>query len=71
LDVFEQLLHQRVVVIGKLFQHREPRFLFAVEIAAIEIDHHRRLVLAVDEGAFQRQVDESFDQVAVPDRNLA
>ncbi len=71
LNVFKQLFHQRIVVIGELFQHREPRFLFAVEIAAIEIHDFGRLVLAIDEGAFQRQIDETFDQLAVPDRNLS
>ena len=70
LDVFQQLLHQRVIVVGELFQHREPRFLFAVEIAAFETDDFGRLVLAIDEGALQRQIDEAFDQFAVPDRNL-
>ncbi len=38
LDVFQQLLHQRVVMVGELLQHREARFLLAVEIAAVEID---------------------------------
>ena len=70
LDVLEQLLHQRVVMVGELFQHREPRFLLAVEIAAFEADHFGRLVLAIDEGAFQREIDEALDQFAVPDRNL-
>jgi len=32
----EQLLHQRVVVIGELFQHREAGLLLTVEIAAFE-----------------------------------
>ena len=70
LDVLEQLLHQRVVVIGELFQHREAGFLLAVEIAAFQRDHFGGLVLAVDEGALQREIDEACDQVAVPDRNL-
>ena len=70
LDVFEQLLHQRVVVIGELFQHREAGFLLAVEIAAFQRHDFGRLVLAIDEGAFQREIDEALDQLAVPDRNL-
>ena len=69
-DVLEQLLHQRVVVIGELFQHREAGFLLAVEIAAFQRHHFGGLVLAIDEGALQREVDEARDQVAVPDRNL-
>ena len=69
-DVLEQLLHQRVVVIGELFQHREAGFLLAVEIAAFQRHYFGGLVFAVDEGALQRQIDESRDQIAVPDRNL-
>src|SRR5258708_11844569 len=68
--ILEQLLHQRVVVIGELFQHREAGFLLAVEIAAFEGDDFGSLVFAIDEGAFQRQIDEAGDQFAVPDRNL-
>ena len=71
LDVFQQLFHQRIVVIGELFQHREPRFLLAVEISAFQRNDFGGLVLAVDEGALQREIDKAFDQIAVPDRNLA
>ena len=70
LDIVEQLLHQRVVVIGEFLQHREAGFLFTVEIAALQRDDFGRLVLAIDKGAFQREVDEAGDQVAVPDRDL-
>ena len=35
-DILEQLLHQLVVVIGERLQHREARFLLAVEILAFE-----------------------------------
>ena len=69
-NVLEQLLHQRVVVVGELFQHREAGFLLAVEIAAFQRHDFGSLVLAIDEGAFQRQIDETRDQFAVPDRNL-
>src|SRR5258708_10601504 len=57
-------------MIGELFQHREAGFLLAVEIAALQRHDFGSLVLAIDEGAFQRQVDEAGDQVAVPDWNL-
>src|SRR6266446_1456020 len=70
LDILEQLLHQRVIVIGELFQHREAGFLLAVEIATFEGYDFGSLVFAIDEGAFQRQIDEARDQFAVPDRNL-
>ena len=69
-DVVEQLLHQRIVVIGKLFQHREAGFLLAVEIATFQCHDFGSLVFAVDKGALQRQIDEARDQIAVPDRNL-
>src|SRR5713101_6675834 len=69
-NILEQLLHQRVVVIGELFQHREAGLLLAVEITAFEGYDFGRLVFAIDEGAFQRQIDETRDQLAVPDRNL-
>ena len=70
LDILEQLLHQHVVVVGQLLQHREAGFLFAVEIAAFQRDHFGRHVLAIDKGALQREVDEAGDQIAVPDRDL-
>ena len=70
LDVLQQLLHQRVVVVGEFFQHREARFLLAVEIAAFQCNDFGRLVFAVDEGALQREIDKTFDQLAVPDRDL-
>jgi hypothetical protein len=57
-------------VIGELFQHREARFLLAVEIAAFQRNDFGGLVLAVHEGALQREIDKAFDQIAVPDRNL-
>ena len=70
LDVLEQLLHQRVVMVGEFFQHREARFLLAVEIAAFERDDLGCLVLAIDKGTLQRKIDETLDQFALPDRNL-
>ena len=69
-DVLQQLLHQGVVMIGELFQHREAGFLFAIEIAALKRHNFGSLVLAVNEGAFERQIDEARDQFAVPDRDL-
>ena len=70
LDILQQLLHQRVVVVGEFFKHREPRFLLAVEIAAFQGDDFGRLVFAINKGALQREIDKTFDQLAVPDRNL-
>src|SRR6266566_4373277 len=63
-NILEQLLHQRVVVIGELFQHREPGFLLTVEIAAFQGYDFGGFMLAIDEGAFQRQIDEACDLIA-------
>src|SRR4051812_1562938 len=71
LDVLEQLLHQRIVVIGELLQHREAGLLLAIEIAALKRDHFGGLVLAVNERALQREIDEALDQLILPDRDLA
>src|SRR5262249_5939399 len=70
LDVFEQLLHQLVVVIGQRLQHREARFLLAIEIFALEFDDLRRCAFLVDIGAFEREVDEARNNIAVPDWDL-
>ena len=70
LDVLEQLLHQLVVVIGERLQHREARRLLAVERVAFERDHFRGSVLLVDEGAFEREIDEPGDELAGEGRNL-
>ena len=69
-NVLKQLLEQPIVVIGELFQHGEPSFLLAIEIARFEIDHFRGHVLAIDECALQREIDEAGDQIALPDRYL-
>ncbi len=59
LDVFEQLLHQLVVVIGQGLQHGEARGLFQIGGVAFERHDFGRRVLLVDEGAFQREIDEA------------
>ena len=69
-DVLEQLLHQGVVMVGEFLQHREACFLLAIEIAAIQRDDFRCLVLAIDKGALQGEINEAGDEIAVPDRNL-
>jgi hypothetical protein len=56
-NVLKKLLKQAIVMIGELFQHGEPGFLLAVEIARVEIDHFGRQVFAIDKGAFQREID--------------
>jgi hypothetical protein len=71
LDVFEQLLHQLVVVIGELFQHRKARLLLAGGIFALDRHDLAFGGFAIDEGALEREIDEALDDVVLPDRNLA
>ncbi len=70
-DVLEQLLHQRVVVVGKLLQHGEARGLFLLKVFAFERNDFGRGVLLVDMGALQREIDETGDDLVLPDRDLA
>ena len=59
LDVFEQLLHQLVVVIGQGLQHGEARGLFQIGGVAFERHDFGRRVLLVDKGAFEGEIDEA------------
>ena len=70
LDVFEQLLHQLVVVIGERLQHRKARGLLEIGGVAFERHDFRRGVLLVDKGAFQREIDETGNDLAVEGRDL-
>src|SRR5215471_5119963 len=58
-------------MIGERLQHREARFLFPVEIFTIEGDDLRRRMLLVNKGALEREVDETGDDIAIPNRDLA
>src|SRR5262249_53213888 len=71
LDVFEQLLHQLVVVVGQDLEHRKPCRLLAVERITFERNNFRRRVLLVDKGALQREIDESGDDLAGEGRYLS
>ena len=71
LDVFEQLLHQLVVVIGERLQHGEARGLFQIGDVAFERNDFRGRVLLVDKGALEREIDEARDDVAGEGRDLA
>ena len=70
LNVFEQLLHQFVVVVGERFQHREARGLFQIGGIAFERNDFRGGMLFVDKGAFQREIDKARDDVAGEGRDL-
>ena len=71
LDVLEQLLHQLVVMVGERLQHGEARRLLAVGGVAFERNDFRGSVLLVDEGAFQREIDEAGDEIAGERRDLS
>ncbi len=71
LNVFEELLHQRVVVVGEALQHGEARLVAARRLARIELDHLALRLFAVDEGAVEREIDEADSDLVLPDRNLA
>ena len=70
MNIAEQLLHQLVVVIGEGFEHGETRRFFLAEDFAFERHDLGRRVLFVDEGAFEREVDETADDLAGKGRNL-
>ncbi len=69
--VFEELLHQLVVIVGKLLQHREARLLLALGQRLGNVDHLGRRVLAINMCTFQGKIDEARDDILLPDRHLA
>ena len=69
--VLQQLLHQRVVVVGELLQHGEARLLLQRRERVGNGHHLARRMLAIDVGALERQIDEAGDDVVLPDRDLA
>ena len=69
--VGQQHLHQGVVEIGHLFEHVEAGGGLLVDQLGRNLDLLGRLAGAVDEGPFQRQVDEAGDVLVLPDRQLA
>ena len=66
----EQLLHQLIVMVGELFQHREARVFLARLSRRIELDDLARRVLAINKRALQREIDEADDDAVLPDRDL-
>ena len=69
--IAEQLLHQLVVVVGKLLEHVEARFLLASFDVLGHRDDFGRRVLAIDEGALEREIDEAGRDAVLPYRDLA
>ncbi len=70
LHVGKQLLHQLVVVVGKLLQHVEARLFLPLGHRLGELDDLGRRVVAVDEGAFRGEIDEARGDAVLPDGNL-
>ena len=70
-DVADELLHQRVVVIGELFQHRIARLLLLGHDSGRHFDDGRGRGFSVDEGAFEREIDETGRDPVFPYRDLA
>jgi hypothetical protein len=70
LHVGEQLLHQRVVVVGKLLQHGEALALLQFGEIGRHVDDLAFGVFAVDEGALQGEIDEAGDDAVLEDRQL-
>ena len=60
-----------VVVVGERLEHGEAGFGLAGAVLVPHVDHFARGVLAVDEGALEREVDEAGDDAALPDRDMA
>jgi hypothetical protein len=71
LNVFEQLLHQLVVMVGQRLQHGEAGRLLAVERIAFERNDLRRRMRLVDERAFEREIDKPADDLAGKGRYLS
>ena len=70
-DVADELLHQRVVVVGELLEHRIARLLLLGKDAGRHLDDGGGRGLAVDEGALEREIDEAGGDAVLPHRNLA
>ena len=70
-DVADQLLHQRVVIVGELLEHEIARLFFLREHARRHLDDAGRRGLAIDEGALEREIDKSGGDAILPHRNLA
>ena len=70
LDVAKQFLHQRIIIISELFEHRIARFLFARQFARWQVDDGRWRMFAIDERALEREIDEARCNAPLPDGNL-
>ncbi len=71
IDVADQLLHQRIVIIGELLEHEIARLFFLRDHARWHLDDAGRGGLAIDEGPLEREIDKSSGDAILPDRNLA
>ena len=71
LDILEELLHEAVVVVGELLEHGEAGFRLPRPGLVGHVDHFARRVLAVDEGALEREIDVAGDGSILIDRDVA
>ena len=71
LEIAEQLLHQRVVVVGELLEHRIARVFLFLSHAGGDLDHLRGREFAVDERALEREIDKAGRNPVLPHRDLA
>ena len=70
LDLRDELLHERIVVIGKPLEHGEARLALARKLTFRHIHNFAWRVLPIDEGALKREVDEADRNAVLPDRDL-
>ena len=69
--VADELLHQRVVVVGELFEHRVARLLLFRNDACRHIDDGRGRQFAIEEGPLEREIDKARRNAVFPYRDLA
>ena len=70
-DLFQQLFHQQVVMVGERFEHGEAGLEFARLLFARDLSDLALGVFAVDVGTLQGQIDRTDDDAVLAQRNLA
>ena len=70
-NIFKQLFHEGVIMVGQRFQHGEAGFLLARLVGGVDLADLSVLVRAVDVGALESEVDAAGGDAVLPDRDLA
>ena len=70
LDIADQLLHQRIVVIGEALEHGIARLFLVGRHAVRHFYDFGRRRLAIDEGPLQREIDEAGGDPILPNGDL-